>query len=78
MAKTQFGRPAIFRDKVGGRKVQGRMTPAGSTRFERARRNLAKLAAWEVEAVSDADVIEFLARGETDTRKYLDELEAAK
>jgi hypothetical protein len=73
MAKTpQFGRASIFRNKEGGARVQGTLTPAGSIRFERARKTLARLAAREVEQVSDADVVEFLARGEADTIAYLD------
>jgi hypothetical protein len=62
---------AIFPDKAGGDRVQGIITPVGSTRFEHARRRLGKLAEREVERVSDADVIEYLARGETETRKVL-------
>jgi hypothetical protein len=65
------GRQSIFRDKIGGDRVQGVITPAGSRRFEIARSKLAKLAGREVEQVSDADVIEFLARGEANTREYL-------
>lgn len=65
------GRAAIFPGKDGDR-VQGGLTTAGSTRFEQARRRLAKLAAWEVEDVSDADTIEFLAIGEAATIKHLE------
>jgi len=71
MAKTQFGRPCIFRDKAGGTKKQGVITPAGTIRFEAARRRLAKLAGREVEQISDADTIEYLARGETETKAYI-------
>jgi hypothetical protein len=47
------------------------LTPAGSIRFEQARLRLAKLATREPEQVNDADVVEYLARGETATRTYL-------
>jgi hypothetical protein len=63
------GRLSIF-DK-DGRKVQGILSLAGSQAFERARGQLAKIAGWEGRTVSDADTIEFLARGEGNTRKYL-------
>lgn len=62
---------SIFRGKRGGDRLQGVITPIGSKRFEEARRKLAKLAAREPEEVSDADTIEFLARGEANTRDYL-------
>jgi hypothetical protein len=65
------GRTSIFRDKAGGDRVQGNITAAGSVRFEQARRRLAKLAGCEYEDVSDADTIEFLARGEGETIKAL-------
>jgi len=47
------------------------MTPAGSVRFEQARARLARLVSREPEQVSDADVFEFLARGDKETRGYL-------
>ena len=65
------GRPAIFPGKTGDI-VRGGLTPIGTTKFEQARRRLAKLAAWEVEDVSDADTIEFLALGEEATAKHLE------
>lgn len=65
-----MGHPAIFPGKTGDR-VQGGLTPIGSTKFEQARRRLARLAGWEFESVSDADVIEFLARGDEATTKFL-------
>lgn len=70
-AASATGRASIFRDKKGGDRVQGVITPVGSTRFELARIALAKLAGREREHVSDADVIEYLARGEKNTRDYL-------
>ena len=71
MAKRGPGQPSIFRNKKGGDRLQGIVTPEGSRRFEMARRRLAKLAGREVEHVSDADVIEFLVRGDEATRAEL-------
>lgn len=68
------GRSSIFRDKKGGDRVQGVLTPVGSNRFEQSRKRLAKLAGREVEHVSDADVIEYEVRGEENTLKYLEGL----
>lgn len=73
-----MGRPKIFKvNSNPGDRVQGILTPKGSVQFEAARRRLAKLAAWEYEDVGDADVIEFLARGETATREHLERQERA-
>jgi hypothetical protein len=66
-----IGQPSIFGKKAGGDRLQGNVTAIGSTAFEQARARLAKLVGWDVERVSDGDTIEFLARGETATRKYL-------
>lgn len=72
MAKPNLGgRPSIFGSKAGGDRVQGNITKTGSRRFEVERSRLARLVAWETEKVSDADVIEFMARGETATREFL-------
>ena len=57
-----YNRPSIFRDKVA--RVQGMISKAGATAFEQRRKQLAKLAGWDVKKVSDADVIEYMARGE--------------
>jgi hypothetical protein len=65
------GRASIFRDKKDGARLQGIITKAGSQRFEAARKRLARLAARDAEEVSDADTIEYLARGEAETVKYL-------
>ncbi len=67
------GRPSIFRNKQGGSRVHGVLTPIGSRRFEHARQRLARLVSRDPEQVSDADVVEFLARGDDATRKYLGE-----
>lgn len=68
-----MGRASIFRDKKGGDRVHGVLTPRGSVRFELHRRKLAKLVARDPEDVSDADVVEYMARGEQETRAYLAE-----
>ena len=63
----------MFRGKIIGRaRVQGELTPEGGKRFEQARARLAKLADRPVERTSDADVIEYLARGEAETLAYLE------
>lgn len=70
--KARRGRASIFRGKLkAGTRVQGILSPAGAESFEAARVRLARLAAREVTAVSDADVIEYLARGERATRAAL-------
>jgi hypothetical protein len=53
--------------------VQGWLSLTGSEKFEEARARLGVLSKWPVDRVSDADVIEYLARGENDTRAYLKE-----
>ena len=65
------GRPTIFGSRDGGARVAGVITARGSVRFEYARRELAKIAGWEVEQVSDSDVVEFLTLGEKGTREFL-------
>jgi hypothetical protein len=77
MPKTpHFGRHSIFRGKDGGDRLQGVITRDGSKAFERERRRLARLyrdiTGQAPTVVSDADVIEYLARGEADTRGYLE------
>jgi len=71
MPKTTMGRRSIFRDKIKDSKyrVQGLLTKVGSAEFEAARRRLAKLA--DCDTASDADTIEYLARGEPNTRAYI-------
>ena len=69
--KPAVGRESLFRGKAGGDRVQGNLTPVGSRRFEAARARLARMAGREPEKVSDADTIEFLARGEEESRKVL-------
>ena len=67
--KKIFNRPSIFRNKEV--RVQGMISKAGSIAFEQRRQQLAKLAGWDVKKVSDADVIEYLARGEVSTKLYI-------
>lgn len=79
MSKTRVGRRSIFRDKIDGEgvlrpgaaRIQAIISPKGSRRFTEARIRLAKLAGLEPEQVSDADVVEYLARGDSETRAYL-------
>lgn len=74
MAKRRnpnMGRPSVFRDKRGGRRVQGLITRVGRDWFESRREELAALCGREPKQVTDADVIEFMARGATNTRDYL-------
>lgn len=75
MAKTR-GRASIFRGKEHGVRVQGIITKTGGQKFESERKALATL--YEAilgrapTGVSDADVIEYMARGGVDTRRYLE------
>ena len=75
MAKPATGRASIFRGKDDGVRVQGILTKTGGACFEGARARLRatyQRAVGEApRSVSDADVIEFLARGETNTEHYL-------
>ena len=63
------GRVSIF--EKNGPKVQGIISLEGARRFELARTRLAQLAGWQERTVSDADTIEFLARGEHNAVAYL-------
>lgn len=75
MGKTFAGRASVFRGKAGGVRVQGILTQRGGAAFERRRRELQRLYLASrghlPTAVSDADVIEFLALGFEETRDYL-------
>jgi hypothetical protein len=72
-----MGRWSIFRPKVQGsdHRVQGILTAVGREAFEHARARLTKFYRQIMDrdpaAVSDADTIEFLGRGELETVKYL-------
>jgi hypothetical protein len=63
------GRLSIF--PKDGPKVQGFLSTEGARLFERARHELTILAGWQGRTVSDADTIEFLARGQQNTLTYL-------
>jgi hypothetical protein len=67
-----MGRRSIFRGKEGGVRVQAIITKIGGQKFERARKRLAELAGWASKDVSDADTVEFLARGEAETMAYIE------
>jgi hypothetical protein len=69
MAK-RMGRRAIF-DFPKTRRLQGVISGGAAIAFTAARRRLKKLAKWKGK-VSDADTIEFLARGEAWTVMYLE------
>jgi hypothetical protein len=60
------GRASIYRDKRGGDRVQGVITKTGSHAFEDARKRLARIVRRATDQISDADVIEWLARGRPD------------
>jgi hypothetical protein len=76
MAQVKRGRASMFRGKEDGVRVQGLITKTGGAKFELARRALGDLYS-EVygvrpTTVSDADVIEYMARGKDGTRAYLE------
>lgn len=48
----------------------GGLTTAGARAFEKARGRLRKLSG--IKNISDADTVEFLARGEEETRKVIE------
>jgi hypothetical protein len=68
--KNVGGRPTIFGTRDGDT-VHGRLTKYSTKRFTQARRELARMAGWEAENVSDSDTLEYLTRGETATREFL-------
>jgi hydrogenase maturation factor len=74
--KVRAGRASIFRGKAKGVRVQGVLTREGAKSFEQHRKDLATLylsiTARTPAAVSDADVIEYLAVGVDRTREVLD------
>lgn len=67
------GRPTVFDGKVrdSQHRFQGWFTPWARKAFEGARQRLKELAGWETSAPSDADVVEYLLRGPSDTRRVL-------
>jgi hypothetical protein len=70
-----MGRASVFRGKDGGVRVQGILTRKGGKYFEQRRKQLERLyrevLGHAPTTVSDADVIEFLALGDENTRAYL-------
>lgn len=72
-----MGRWSIFRPKVNSKdhRYQGIVTKEGRHAFELSRRELGALyrniMGRDAVNVSDADTIEFLARGPLETRNYL-------
>lgn len=71
-----MGRHSIFRGKKNGVRVQGIITKIGGVKFEAAREQLGllyfRVRGENATVVSDADVIEYMARGAAETRKYLE------
>jgi hypothetical protein len=70
-------RRAIFRDRQPILRVSGTLSPKGMSRFELARHQLRELYREILKhpplgATSDGDVIEFLCRGEGETRRLLE------
>lgn len=76
MAETgKGGWASLFRNKIKSSqyRVQGLLTPMGRKHFEAQRTELKRLArvnGLTVKNASDADVIEYLARGEDNTVEY--------
>lgn len=70
-----MGRPTIFRPKDGGI-VSGYISDAGRAAFEKCRGRLQRTAAKHgltITKVSDGDVVESLARGESVTDREIGE-----
>lgn len=65
----------MFRGKTGGKRVQGILTWGGGEKLKEHKRDLAALYervhGRKPKVVSDADVIEYLARGKEDTEQQL-------
>lgn len=66
----QVGRASFFRGKIKKAKyrVQGLLTPRGRVCFEKQRKEMCRLTRFK--DPSDADVIEFMARGKSETLDY--------
>ncbi len=71
-----MARTGIFIDKDPATRVQGILTKVGGKEFEKARQALKALYTMVFghppTVVSDADTIEYLARGRDQTRTYLE------
>lgn len=78
MARSGPGRRSIFGDKDDGVRVQGMLTKRGGQSFEWKRQELGalyeRIVGRSPGTVSDGDTIEFIARGEAETRKHLEKL----
>jgi len=76
-----MGRASIFRGKEDGVRVQGIITAIGGDKFEQHRDKLRalykRIMGQEPTTVSDADVIEYLARGAVETLHYLQDQKRA-
>lgn len=75
--KQKMGRPTIFPGAKCMR-VQALITKVGKQKFEAGRRRLAVMAKLKPDQVSDAAVVEYLARGEDATRALLAYAESAR
>lgn len=71
VAPKKTGRPAIFRPKDRLHGIRAFMTADGEAALQVARVRLATLTGWDADEISVGDVVEYLARGEKDTRAYL-------
>lgn len=67
---NKMGRPSIFPGAKSER-VQALISKIGKQKFEGQRRRLATLAHLRVGQVSDAAVVEYLARGDAETRELI-------
>lgn len=82
MAKHPGGRESIFPGKINGVRIQGVLTKRGARAFEQSRKALAKV--YELETgrqpprISDADVVEYLARGEAETAEQIRQSESKR
>jgi hypothetical protein len=68
------GRPTIFTPKDRhdpDLKIRAEVTVEGKRLFGLARLRLANLAGWPVDRISAADTIEYLVRGDEETRRYI-------
>lgn len=68
---SNMGRPSLFRDKKGGRRIQALITRRACERFEEHRIDLATLARRPRAKISDADVVEYLVIGKVAMREHL-------
>ncbi len=68
---ARMGRPTLFEKNGKGYRKQGYISHQGDVCFEAWRDRIADLMQRDRKLISDADVIEFLARGEQESRRYL-------